>query len=296
MASNPAPKGASSLADSYIGTTIELIGDSGAGKTTQAGELAKYVYKTRRKKTILHTCDRGGYESIMPLVRKGILEVDAMKEDDDAWMWINAAVSANKANPDVGLEIFDSGTSMGDFLLTACHKADFQVGQQRTQKFTVTKGSGIGQSLNVTIANEAHYGVVQGFMLDAIRRSTWKINSGIDVLWTFALLRGEGQDRTPILGPKLCGKALTPFLPKEFQYTLRLDVIPQDSGAPIHRLYTTAHSELAGMGYSFGNIRCPLGVDAPPAVIEPASIITAMEALKAAQEQADRLLDEELGL
>lgn len=186
---------------------------------------------------------------------------------------------------------------MGDILLTACHKADFQVGQQRTQKFTVSKGTGsTASSLNVSIANEAHYGVVQGFMLDAIRRSTWRIDKGVDVLWTFALLRGEGQDRTPILGPKLCGRALTPFLPKEFRFTLRLDVIPQDGAPPRHLLYTTAHSELAGLGYSFGNIRCPLGVEPPPAVIEPASLVLAMEALQAAQIAADLQLAEELGI
>jgi hypothetical protein len=182
---------------------------------------------------------------------------------------------------------------MGDILLTACTQADFQIGQQRTQKFTVAKGA---QNLTVAINNEAHYGVVQGFMLNAIRQSTWLINRERDVLWTFALLRGESQDRTPILGPKLCGKALTPFLPKEFKYTFRLDVEMRGDEQPEHVLYTTAHEELAGTGHSFGNIRCPLGVDPPPAVIRPASLIRVFEELEKSHEEADARLAEELGL
>ena len=254
----------------YIGKTIELIGDSGSGKTTQFGELAKWVYRNRKQKSRLSTCDRGGFESVAPLVRLGIVEVNEFKETDDPWLWISDAV-AGSPNPEIGLESFDSGTSMGDILLTACSHSDFQIGQQRTQKFNVSKGS---KNLTVAINNEAHYGVVQGFMLDAIRKSTWLINKGRDVLWTFALLRGESQDRTPILGPKLCGKALTPFLPKEFQYTFRLDVEMREGDQPEHILYTTAQPDLAGMGHSFGNVRAPLGVDPPAAVIRAASLIT----------------------
>lgn len=282
--------------DNYVGKTIELIGDSGSGKTTQFGEMAKWVYKTRKQRSRLNTCDRGGYDSILPLVRLGIVEINELKQDDDPWIWINGAIGGSP-DPGIGFECFDSGTSMGDILLTACSHADFQIGQQRTQKFTVSKGTGTAtQSLTVAINNEAHYGVVQGFMLDAIRKSTWLINRGRDVLWTFALLRGESQDRTPILGPKLCGKALTPFLPKEFRYTFRLDVEVRENEAPEHVLYTTAQPDLAGMGHSFGNIRSPLGVAHPDAVIRPASLITAFEQIERAQKDADEKLAIELGI
>ena len=275
----------------YIGKTIELIGDSGSGKTTQAGQLAKWVKRTRGKNTLIHSCDRGGYDSLAPLVRRGVVQVDELKEDDDPWLWVSKAV-AGSPDPEIGAEIFDSGTSMGDILLYACSHADFQVGQQRTQKFSVSKGK---EQLTVAINNEAHYGVVQSYLLDAIRKSTWLINRGRDVLWTFALLRGESQDRTPILGPKLCGKALTPFLPKEFRYTFRLDVEAQENGLPEHVLYTTIHSEMAGMGQSFGNVRCPLGVEPPPATIRPADLITVFEHIERAQKEADEKLAEELG-
>jgi len=278
----------------YKGLTIELVGDSGSGKTTQAGELAKYVKRTRGANTVLHTCDRGGYDSISALVRAGIVGVNEISQVDDPWMWIDDAVTGKNLPDGTGLVVFDSGTSMSDLLLTACSHADFQIGQQKTQKFTVNRpGSHAGvssKSLTVSINNEAHYGVVQSFMLDAIRRSTYLIDRGIDVLWTFALLRGETQDRTPILGPKLAGKALTPFLPKEFRLTFRLDVEPVEGDHPVHVLYTTAHPELAGLGHSFGNIRCPLGVTPPKAIIKPASIIEAFDEMARAQKEADELV------
>lgn len=277
----------------HKGITIELIGDSGSGKTTQAGELAKHVYRTRKKRAILHTSDRGGYDSIAPLVNVGILEVDELHENDDPWIWINDAVSGAKTKEDTGLEIFDSGTSMADILLSACSHSDGQIGQQKTQRFKVAQGS---KALTVSLNNEAHYGVVQGFMLDAIRKSTWLIEREIDVLWTFALHRGEGQDRVPILGPKVAGKALTPFLPKEFRFTFRIEAIPQEGTVPVHRLYLTEHPELAGLGHSFGNARYPLGATPLPPFIEPASLPAAIELIEQGQREAEERIKQELGL
>lgn len=280
---------------SYRGFTLELIGDSGSGKTTQAGELAKYVYKSRRKRAILHTADRGGYDSIAPLVRAGLITVDELGPNDDPWIWLDRATSGGLSTDETGLEIFDSGTSIADILLTACAKSEFQVGQQKTQKFVVNQKS-TNQKLAVAINNEAHYGVVQGFVLDQIRKSTWLTLKGIDVVWNFALHRSEGQDRTPILGPKVAGKALTPFLPKEFRYTFRIDSIPQEGSEPVHRLYLTEHPELAGLGHSFGNARYPLGASPLPPFIEPASVSEALLLIEKGQAEADAKLKEELGL
>jgi hypothetical protein len=277
----------------YRGITLELIGDSGSGKTTQAGELAKHVYKTRGKRSVLNTADRGGYDSISALERAGVMTINELKQEDDPWIYVNNAVQKSSYPDDIGLAIFDSGTSLSDILLTACSHSDFQIGQQRTQKFTVSRGT---HNLTVAINNEAHFGVVQGFMLDQIRQSTWLVERGIDVMWTFALHRGESQDRTPILGPKLAGKALTPFLPKEFRYTFRIESIPQEGTEPLHRLYLTEHPELAGLGHSFGNARYPLGVTPLPAYLEPASLSEALVLIQKGQQEADELVKRELGL
>lgn len=280
---------------SYTGETFALFGDTGSGKTTQGGELAKHVYKSRKRKAVLHTSDLGGYGSIGSLVRAGILRtVELHPDSDDPWIWIDDAVSGVGLLPDDGLAIFDSGTSMSEALLSACSHSDFQIGQQKTQRFTVKRGDGGGKSLNVSINNEAHYGVVQGFMLDAIWKSTWLTRRGVDVLWTFSVHRGEEQDRTPILGPKLAGKALTAAIPKWFNYTFRVASIPQDGAEPVHRLYLTEYPDLAGLGHSFGNSRYPLGVTPLPPYIEPASIPAALKLIAAGQAEADALLEQEL--
>lgn len=275
------------------GRTIALYGDTGSGKTTLAGEYAKYVRKTRGQDSTLYTSDLGGFASISSLARAGVLDVFELGPQDNPWIWIDDAVSGKGCNEKTGLAIFDSGTSQAEALLSACSHADFQIGQQRTQRFQVSKGE---KSLNVSLNNEAHYGVVQGFLLDAIWKSTWLTRKGIDVIWTFSVHRGEEQDRTPILGPKLAGKALTAAIPKWFNYTFMVASIPNGDEAPRHVLYTTEHSELAGLGHSFGNARLPLGASSLPPVVEPASLVGVFEQIDAAQAEADRQLTEELGL
>lgn len=228
------------------------------------------------------------------MVRAGVIKpVEFNPEKDNAWIWIDDAVTGKEIGTDVGLAIFDSATSMSEALLTACSHADFQIGQQRTQKFQVEKKE---RNLTVAINNEAHYGVVQGFMLDAIWKSTWLTRRGVDVLWTFSVHRGEEQDRTPILGPKLAGKALTAAIPKWFKYTFRIASVPQEGSEPTHRLYLTEYPELSGLGHSFGNSRYPLGVTPLPPYLEPASISNALDLIEQGQQEADALLAAELGL
>ncbi len=284
------------MTSQYVGRTIGLYGDSGSGKTTQAGEYAKHVFKTRGKRTILNCSDRGGYDSVMPLVRAGIIIPNELGPEDDAWMFINDASTGGDTDlAEIGCIINDSGTSHSEALLTACSHADTQIGQQRTQKFTVSAGKGASsRTLQVSINNEAHYGVVQGFMLDAIWKSTWLTRQGIDVIWTFSVLRGEEQDRTPILGPKLAGKALTPAIPKWFKYFFKLNTFPVEGEQPRHVLYIAEQPELAGLGHSFGNARYPMGATPLPATVEPASLVEAIALIERGQEEADAALAAEL--
>lgn len=275
------------------GRTIALYSDTGGGKTTLAGEYAKYVWKSRSLHTVLRTSDRGGYASIAPLVRAGIIRAESLGPADDPWIYVDEGCQPGHYAEDVGCVVIDSGTSLGEALLTACSHSEFQIGQQKTQKFTVSRGA---KSLNVSINNEAHYGVVQGFLLDAIWKSTWLTTRGIDVIWTFSVHRGEEQDRTPILGPKLAGKALTAAIPKWFEYTFRISSIPVEGAEPIHRLYLSEHPELSGLGHAFGNARYPLGSTPLPAYIEPASLVGAIELIERGQTEADEMLKAELGI
>lgn len=234
----------------------------------------------------------GGYDSISHLVRGGIITPIDLGPDDDPWIWIKEAVTGNHLTDKIGCCIFDSATSQSEALLSACANSNWQIGQRPNQKFVVSKGE---KNLLVSSNTDAHYGIVQSFMLDAIWKSTWLSKKGIDVIWTFSVHRGEEQDRTPILGPKLAGKALTAAIPKWFKYTFRLVSVPQEGAPPRHILQLTEQPELSGLGHSFGNPRYPLdAAEALPAVIEPADIVKALKLIEKGQDDAYEQLMREM--
>ena len=273
--------------------TFVLYGDTGSGKTTLAGELAKEGFKQNRTRTTLHSADMGGFESIKPLINVGVIEVDTPTRDADPWMWINKAVSTPPP-PDVGLIVFDSGTSMGEGLLAFIAKSDMKVGAQNTQKFTVSKGK---ESLTVGANNMNHYGVVQTFMLDMIWKSTWLAQGGVDVLWTFSTDRGENTLDQPLVGPKLAGHALTSAIPKWFNYTFRVASIPVVDSPPRHVLYLQEQAEQNGAVMGFGNARYSLDASTPlPLSVEPASLVEALRLIEGGAEEAESNLRLELGL
>lgn len=273
--------------------TICLFGDTGSGKTTLGGELAKEGFKQGRTRTILHAADMGGFMSINPLINLGVIEVDSPNQGDDPWNWINGAVSTPPPS-DVGLVIFDSGTSMSESLLSYIAKSDMKVGAQNTQKFTVSRGK---ETLTVGANNMNHYGVVQTFMLDMIWKSTWLAKGGVDVLWTFSTDRGENTLDQPLVGPKLAGHALTAAIPKWFNYTFRVASIPVVDSAPRHVLYLQEQSENGGAVMGFGNARYSLDATTPlPLSIEPASLVGALGLIEGGSTEAEDNLRMELGL
>ena len=273
-----------------IGRTIGLYGDTGSGKTTQIGELAKQVRKDRGQDTLYVAGDLGGYRSIAPMERAGFLKVVQFDEiaAKDPWSWVNKATSGNDLSSETGLIAFDSATSISEAILTSITKAPVQVGSQKTQKYTVASGLQVGSN------NESHYGLVQSFMLDQIWRSTWLAAKGLDVVWTFGLDRSEKVDASLVIGPKLAGHALTSQIPKWFQYFFRMVSLPVLGAPARHLLYLQEQPDLNGTGVSFGNPRYPLDAETElPAVLEPASLVTALTLIENGQAEADEKLRKE---
>lgn len=272
------------------GRTVALYGLSGTGKTTQVGEHAKFVWKTSGKRTEYYAADMGGFDAIEHLAELGILLPRFLEPDADVWTWINDAVTAEPGG-DVGARAIDSATSVAESLLAVCAKAAAagqQIGQQKVFTLTIPTKSG---PVKIGMNNESQYGLVQGYMLDMMRRSTWTARrTGVDFLWTFGEHRAENPNDSQIIGPRLVGKALTGSIPKELRYTLRMVSEPQPSGAPLHQMWIQEKAELNGN--SFGNARFPLAASTVlPAMIEPASISKFWELVdtgKAEALQADK--------
>lgn len=282
--------------------SIALSGETGSGKTTQAGALAKHVFKTTRKKTILHTADRGRFGSIEHLVDLGVIVVDELQPEDSPWEWINRAADgsalAGLKSEDVGLRIYDSGTAIGEQVMTAISKDTNQIGQQKTQSFLIRKGKGGEKDIRVGLTNESHYGLAQTFLLDTIWKSTWLERKGQSVLWTFSIDRKDDSTGTPVVGPKLVGHALTPAIPKWFKYHFRLDQVPSDGINPArHILYLQAKAEVGGSGISLSNSRYPLeATEVLPPALEPADLVKALTLIEEGKASALAKAREELGL
>ncbi len=253
------------------GRSIIIYGPTGSGKTTLVGEYSK-VLKRKGKKLLYHASDMGGYDSIIPHIDAGMIQVNEyVHNTDDPWGWINSAVKCrDMLTDDIGAVAFDSGTSMGEALMNYITHSDWKVGTQATQKFSPQGPGKVG--LQIGLNNEAHFGLVQSFMLDQIWNSSWLVRSGLDVIWTFGEYKGEGVTDT-MIGPLLVGKALTPKMSKWLKYTLRVLSVPVSDQVDRHRLQLTPQPELNGMAISMANARWPQDARTPcPAFIEPASI------------------------
>lgn len=268
------------------GRSIGLYGDTDTGKTTQTGQYMKWLYKTTGQRSRYNFIDKGSFASIEPLVDLGIVEANIYDPSTDPWIWIMDAATGVGLGDDIGCTAIDGASGCCEEIMNWITNDPRQFGQQKTQRFTVANAD--GRSLTVGANNEAHYGLVQNFMRSAIFKASQLTSKRIDVVMTFGLWRGEGQDGSARLGPLLAGKALTPVLPKWFTYFFPLVTVPTTVGeAPRHLLYTSEQPEFGGTGMCFANARYPLEATTPlPAVIEPASLITAIEAIEQGQREA----------
>lgn len=291
-------------------TTILLYGRTNSGKTTQIGVLAEYVKKTTDKKTRLYTADKGGLDSIQPYVDLGIIEVVEIL-DSSPWIFLNKAVRGyvrdengkwvldKERNKEIGCYVFESLRGFAEVLmLDMAEKAaqNVNIGGGANISFQV---SGDGEVLKVSGSNMAHFGVAQSRMTGEVWESQ-KLAADY-VMWTSSVSKDDDVNSGgKVLGPDVIGKALTAEVPRWFNYTFRLDVLPAQAGkAERHILYLGNHVDVgAGNAAGLGNIRRPL--DAPELkniTIEPADIGKALVMLREqAVEAAKAAIAKRLGL
>lgn len=286
--------------------TILLYGRTRAGKSTQIGQLAEFVKKTLGKRTRLYTGDRGGVGPIQPYIDLGIIEV-VSKGDTDPWIFWNKAVrgyvrdAAGKWIPglkdDIGLYAFESMTSFADDLMLDMAKkaaAGVSIGGGANVAFPV---SGDGETLKVSGANMAMYGVAQNRVTEEVWESQ-KLPADY-ILWTASASKDDDPSASgKVLGPAVVGKALTTEVPRWFHLTFRIDALPAQGGQmEKHVLYLGNHVDIgAGNAVGLGNTRTPL--DAPAMTvnkIEPASIVKALEMLDGGYDVALEAIKKRLG-
>jgi hypothetical protein len=241
--------------------SILVYGVSGAGKTTQAQELAKYVYRTMGKKVRLASMSGGGWTSVQPAVDAGILvptylrgrkfPVETLNRVTLGW-WPSdvddpeSPLLAPDKQPDykdIGGIVFDGITEGADWLMS------YIVGSEAAGKFkTSTQNLAASFKDGETAFGTpglSHYGTVQQRIEDFVTNS--KGLSGWYTMWTALELKAtDDNSRLPLYGPDVCGKAKTAKAPAWFDNTLHLYLTGTGGlkkGTVVRRLYLTNHFE-----------------------------------------------------
>jgi hypothetical protein len=284
--------------------SILLYGDSGDGKSAQLGELAKHLYKTTGKKTLVYSGDGGGYLTIQPLINLGVIQIVDCTTWERPFEWLNKIVQGMIPNPsgagwvsaltdEIGGVDYEGLTGSGELLM-----------QDLAEQ--TAKGANIGGGPNISFTqgevkvggnNMAHFGVVQSRLSAAVAQSQ---RLPVDyVCWTALARRGQDQDTmATILGPQAVGKALTSEIPRWFQLCFRLMAVPANPVLKTkaeHRLYLRDHNDPTAAGAkSLGNDRVPMGATPLPEFISPASVVEALALVDKAVIEAEAKLREEL--
>lgn len=290
--------------------TILLYGRTRAGKSTQIGELAEYVWRNTKKKTRLYSIDKGGIDPLLPYVELGIIE-PVLQEDCDPWIFLNKAVRGyirdkngkwvldKDANSQVGFFAFESMTAFADALMTslAVKAADnVNIGGGASISFSVADS---GESLKISGNNMSHYNVVQMRITEEVWQSQ-KLNADY-IMWTASVSKDDDPNSTAkVLGPEVVGKKLTAEVPRWFNLSFRIDCTPASKMPPkpeSHILYLgNSLDAAAGNAVSLGNTRIPLDAPVLPSSIEPASIVQALKMIDGSQSAALEKIAARLGL
>ena|SRR3990167_1073692 len=286
---------------------ILMYGRTNSGKTAQLGVLAEYIKRTTGKNTRLYTADKGGTKTIDPHITLGVVEAVELL-DSNPFIFLYNAVRGNVRaadgrwiagdNTNIGMFAFESMRAFAEEIMRVCvEKAagGTNIGGGANISFNV---QGDEQTLKVSGSNMAMFGVVQNRMQDEIWQS-FKLDAPF-IVWTSSVSKNDDQDAGgKVLGPDVIGKAMTADVPRWFDLTFRIDVLPAQGGKPErHPLYLGTHVDVgAGNAAGLGNIRRPL--DAEPLkelVIEPANIVKALEMLEKGEDAATEVIRKRLGL
>lgn len=286
-------------------TKILMYSRTGAGKTAQIGELAEYAFVKTGKPTILWTADKGGTKTIQPYIDLGIIEVVTMGSTDP-FVFLNKSTSGFKRDAagkfvkadmsKYAVAAFESFRSFADGMMVSMEQklaSGVNIGGSANITFQAASD---GETLKVSAGNQSIYGVAQ----NQIRNEVWRSHA-LDVpylVWTSAVSKDEDINASgKVLGPDVIGKALTTVTPYWFDYTIRIDTIAAQNGKPErHLMYLGTHADVnAGGAAGLGNIRLPLGAELKETIIEPASIVKALEALEFGNKQATDKIRARLG-
>lgn len=280
--------------------TILMYSRSRGGKTTLIGELAEHVKVRMGLKSLVYSIDRGGSGPIYPHIKLGLIDfVD--QQDTDPWVFLNAAAQGKVRDPksgkwvktdltQYGMVAFESLSGFSDALMAS-------LADKAAQGINVGGGANVslqiqgdGETLKIGGSNPSHYNIVQTRILDECGRSQ-KLSVPY-IVWTAGVSKDDDQNASgKVIGPAICGKALTAEFFRHIDLAFRLDCFPSEGGKPErHILYLGNSVDVkAGNAVGLGNTRTPMGSTLPP-TIEPASLVKALTLIEEEERKAEEIL------
>lgn len=286
-------------------TKILLYGRTGSGKTAQIGELAEWVFVKTGLPAILWTADKGGIKTIQPYIDLGLIVV-VMIEDCDPFIFANKAAAgyirdANRkwVKADMskyGMAAFESFRGFADSMMVTMEGKLAQGVNIGGSAGTSFQAASDGETLKISGGNQSIYGVAQ----NQVRNEVWnsfKLPTPY-LIWTSAVSKDEDINAAgKVLGPDVIGKAMTTVTPYWFDYTIRIDTVAAQAGKPErHLMYLGTHADVnAGGAAGLGNVRLPLDGILTNTIIEPASIVKALESIEGGSKSAEGKIRARLG-
>jgi hypothetical protein len=240
-------------------------GMSSAGKTTQVGELARWVYKKTGKRTRLITVSGGGWNSIQSLVDTGIIEPLFFGNRDHPFevtdrlskgFWptdVNDPKSKlmppshqGAAWEDVGAVVFESMTEIAEWVQIAATALEarggsYQIsGEQAVAKFKD------GEEFYAN-PSRGGYNTIQNHMARCVAQSKRLVDRHI--MWTALIIKAiDAEAKMPMFGPDIIGKAKTSIAPAWFDVVFHLH-LEQKGAVANRRMYVKPHFSQDGTPY-----------------------------------------------
>ena len=285
--------------------TVMLSGRTGSGKTSQLGQIIKWIWKEHRLRSRIWVVDPGGIGPLLPFVDQGLLDPIFM-ETTDPWVFAHQAARGRVRdgsggwkdgdNSKVGGFLFEGGSSIGEAIKSNLAEHAAQGENVAGGGMYVIERKDEGVEVSIGGNNIAHYGVGQQFIYDIMLES-FRLPGKV-IAWTSRLSKNQDdQQAVPtIVGPEILGKAKTGDVPAWFNLSLRLDVDKIDPRKHIMYLGEHRDEHTIGKPLALGNARAPLDAQLKETMIEPADVIKAFGMLKGLREKAGKVIKNELQL
>ena len=244
--------------------SVAVYGVSGAGKTTQIEELARWVRHILGPDKVVRlvSANADGWSVIQPAVDAGHIIptwvpsrdhlIQTMDRFTRGWWPEDPSDPASRLLPPreqknlekVGGTAFDSGTDFADLLMR------YALGREGDPKDTFRfaaqaaahtyKDGPNNDATGYAVSAQGHYGSDQNRMEQFITQSRDIPNQF--VLWTF--LEDRGKDtvtKTPVYAPDVIGSALNSKVPSWFGRTVRLSKHLMENGKTVRRMWLHNH-------------------------------------------------------